>query len=60
MPVFLGSVAAAIVVAIIAGFALQGAWRPAPQAYTTPGVRLTDAEAGHNLVGKDWYSSKKF
>jgi hypothetical protein len=41
-------------------FALQGAWRPAAEAYTASGVRLTDAEAGHNLVGKDWYSSKKF
>ena len=60
MPAFLGSVAAAIVVAIIAVFALQGTWRPAAEAYTTTSVRLTDSEAGHNLVGKDWYSSKEF
>jgi hypothetical protein len=58
MGVFLGSVAAAVIVAVVAMFALEGVERPAAQAYTTTGTRLTDA--GHNLVGKDWYSSKKF
>ena len=58
MRAFLGSVAAAIVIAIGAMFALEGAWEPADQAFTTSGVRLD--KVGHNLVGKDWYSSKKF
>jgi len=55
---FLGSVAAAIVIAIGAMFALDGAWTPADQAFTTTGVRLTNDS--HNLVGKDWHSSQKF
>jgi hypothetical protein len=58
MRAFLGSVAVAIVVAIGAMYALDGAWRPADKAYTTTGARIT--HEGHNLVGKDWYSSKKF
>jgi hypothetical protein len=58
MPAFLTSVAAAIVVAVGAMYALDGAWRPADKAYTTTGARIT--QEGHNLVGKDWHSSKKF
>ena len=59
MRAFLGSVAVAIVVAIGAMFALEGAWEPADQAFTSSsGVRLDDP--GTNLVGKDWHSSKKF
>jgi hypothetical protein len=58
MRAFLGSVAAAIVVAVVAMFALEPAWHPADQAYTTSGARISDP--GYNLVGKDWYSSRKF
>jgi hypothetical protein len=58
MRAFLGSVAAAIIVAVIAMFALDGAWRPADKAYTTSGARIT--HEGHNLVGKDWASSRQF
>jgi hypothetical protein len=58
MRTFLGSVAAAIVVAVVAMFALDGAWRPADKAFTTTGARVT--HDGHNLVGKDWHSSRQF
>jgi hypothetical protein len=58
MKAFLSGVAIAIVVAVVAMFALNGAWRSSDKAYTTTGARVTDA--GHNLVGKDWYSSRRF
>ena len=58
MRTFLGSVAAAIVVAVVAMYALEGAWRPADKAFATTGARVTNE--GHNLVGKDWYSSRQF
>jgi hypothetical protein len=58
MRTFIGSVAAAVVVAVIAMYALEGAWRPADKAFTTSGARIT--QEGHNLVGKDWYSSRQF
>ncbi|MFL6802677.1 MAG: hypothetical protein ACJ8FM_01720 [Xanthobacteraceae bacterium] len=57
MRAFLGSVAAAIVVAVIAMYALEGAWRPADKAFTTSGARIT--HEGHNLVGNDWASSRQ-
>jgi hypothetical protein len=55
---FLASVVAALVIAVIGMYALDPAWRSADKAYTTTGTRLTDT--GHNLVGKDWHSSKRF
>ena len=58
MRAFLIGAGAAVVLAVIAMYALEGAWKPADQAFVTSGVRLTDA--GHNLVGKDWYSSRRF
>jgi hypothetical protein len=58
MRAFVASVAAAIVVAVAAMYALDGAWRPADKAFTTSGARIT--HEGHNLVGEDWYSSRKF
>jgi hypothetical protein len=58
MRAFLSGAAVAIVVAVVAMVALNGAWSSADKAYTTSGARVTDA--GHNLVGKDWYSSRKF
>ena len=58
MRAFLVSVAVAIVVAVGAMFALDGVWRPADKAFTTSGARIS--HEGHNLVGKDWYSSRQF
>ena len=58
MRAFVGSVAAAVIVAVDAMFALDGVWRPADKAYTTSGARIS--HEGHNLVGKDWYSSRQF
>jgi hypothetical protein len=58
MRTFLGSVAAAIIVAVGAMYALDGVWHPADKAFTTTGARISNE--GHNLVGKDWYSSKQF
>jgi len=58
MRAFLGSVAAAVVVAVVAMYALEGAWRPADKAFTTSGARIT--HDSHNLVGKDWASSRQF
>jgi len=55
---FLGSVAVAIIVAIGAMYALDGVWEPADTAFTTDAARIS--HDGHNLVGEDWYSSKKF
>jgi hypothetical protein len=58
MSAFLTGVAAAVVIAVIAMYSLNGAWKSSDRVYTTSGARVTDA--GHNLVGKDWYSSRKF
>jgi hypothetical protein len=58
MRAFLASVAVAFVVAVGAMFVLDAAWRPADQAFATSGARVGDA--GDNLVGKDWYSSRRF
>src|SRR5262245_27890954 len=58
MRAFLASVVVAIVVAVGAMFALDAVWRPADQAFATSGARVGDA--GDNLVGKDWYSSRRF
>jgi hypothetical protein len=58
MRAFLSSVAAAVIIAVVAMYALEGAWRPADQAFSTSGARVSDP--GDNLVGKDWYSSRKF
>jgi hypothetical protein len=60
MRAFLASVAVAIVVAIGSMFALDAAWRPADKAFTTTGARITHDGSGSNLVGTDWYSSRKF
>jgi hypothetical protein len=59
MRTFLGSVAAAIIVAVGSMYALEEVWHPAYVAFTTDGARIAP-DAGHNLVGKDWFSSRKF
>jgi len=58
MRAFLSGVVVAIVLAIGAMYSLNSAWEPADKAYVTSGARVTDT--GHNLVGKDWYSSRQF
>ena len=56
MRAFLASVVVAIVVAVGAMFALDGVWRPADEAFTTTGARIT--HEGGNLVGKNWTGTK--
>jgi hypothetical protein len=61
MRAFLGSVAAAIIVAVVAMFALDTAWRPSDKAFSSStGARVSYDNDNHNLVGKDWYSSRRF
>jgi hypothetical protein len=61
MRAFLSSVAAAIIVAVGAMYALDGVWRPSDKAYSSPtGARVSYDNDNHNLVGKDWYSSRRF
>jgi hypothetical protein len=61
MAVFLASVAAALVFALVAVYALDAALqRPADQAFVSPtSVRVPDHGETHNLVGKDWYSARE-
>jgi hypothetical protein len=56
MRAFLASVVVAIVLAVGAMFALDAAWRPADEAFTTTGARIT--HEGDNLVGKNWEGTK--
>ena len=60
MKVFLSAIATAIVVAVAAPWLLDRAFQvSAYQAFVSgPHVQFSADEAGHNLVGKDWYSSK--
>lgn len=58
MRVFLGSVVAAIIIAVAAVFVLDWVWQPADKAFSTEGTRVS--HDSFNLVGKDWHSSKKF
>jgi hypothetical protein len=61
MKAFLASIAAALVVAVIAVYALDATvQRPADQAFFSPtSVRIPDHGDIHNLVGKDWYSARE-
>jgi len=59
MRAFLGSVAAIIIIAVGAMFALERAWEPADKAFATTGARVTTSD-NYNLVGKDWSSSRNF
>jgi hypothetical protein len=58
MRAFLSSVAAAIILAMGAMFVLEKVWQPADKAFSTQGARISHDDS--NLVGKDWYSSKRF
>jgi hypothetical protein len=61
MKAFFASIAAAIVVAAGAMYALDAAWqRRADQAFVSAtSVRIPDHGTTHNLVGKDWYSARE-
>lgn len=56
MRAFIIACVIAIVVAAGAWLVLAGAQKPAYQAYTTSGARITDP--GDNLVGKDWFAPR--
>jgi hypothetical protein len=57
MRVFLGSVVAAVIIAGAAMLVLGIFQRRADEAFTSSSsVSITQAESGHNLVGKDWFS----
>jgi hypothetical protein len=53
MRAFISAVVIAIVVAAGAWLVLAGAQKPAYQAFTTSGARVSDP--GDNLVGKNWF-----
>ncbi len=61
MRVFLLSVVAAIVFALVAMYVVDKTWQQtADQAFTSStNVRFPHEESGHNLVGKDWSSAKE-
>ena len=60
MKPFLSAIVAAVVVAVGAMWALDRIFQLSDyQAFVSgPSVRISAEEAGHNLVGKDWYSSQ--
>ena len=61
MKAFFASVAAALVIAVGAVYALDATvQRHADQAFVSPSsVRIPDHGETHNLVGKDWYSARE-
>ena len=61
MRAFFTAVAAAVVIAAGAMYALDATWqRRADQAFVSgTSVRIPDHGTTHNLVGKDWYSAKE-
>lgn len=60
MRAFVISVVAVLILAIVSFYVLNEWQRSAYQTFVSPpNVRLSDEEAGHNLVGKDWYSAKE-
>lgn len=60
MKTFAASIVVAIVFAVGAMYALDETWqRRADQAFVSPtSVRVPEHGNTHNLVGKDWYSSR--
>ena len=52
MKVILSGIVAALVLGVVAAFALRAVQEPAYQAYSTSGTRVD--EPGHNLVGPRW------
>ncbi|HEX2019945.1 MAG TPA: hypothetical protein VGO17_13475 [Aurantimonas sp.] len=53
MKAILSGIVVALVVAVIASFALSEVQRPAYERYSTSSVRV--GEPGDNLVGQDWH-----
>ena len=52
MNIVLSGIAAALVLAVLAGFGLRAVQEPAYRAYSTSGTRVGDP--GYNLVGGRW------
>jgi hypothetical protein len=52
MNIVISGVVAAVVLGVVAAFALRGAQEPAYEAYSTSGPRVDDP--GYNLVGPRW------
>ena len=52
MNIVLSGIAAALVLGVVAAFALRSAQEPAYEAYSTSGTRVDDP--GYNLVGPRW------
>ncbi len=60
MRVFMTSIVALIVLAVVALYVLDLLQHTADQSFSSPTyVRFPHDEAGHNLVGKDWSSAKE-
>jgi len=54
------AVLAVIVIAVASSFLLNVWQHSVYQVFASQSnVRLSDEEAGHNLVGKDWYSARE-
>ena len=53
MRAFISAAVIAIVLAVGAWLVLAGAQKPAYEAFSTSGARVTDP--GDNLVGKNWF-----
>jgi hypothetical protein len=52
MNIVLSGIAAALVLGVVAAFALRGAQEPAYETYSTSSTRVDDP--GYNLVGPRW------
>jgi hypothetical protein len=52
MKIIFASIAAALVIGLVAAFALNTGQRPAYEVYSTSSTRVGDP--GHNLVGDNW------
>ena len=60
MRAFAIAVLAVVVIAVASAYILNISQHSVYQVFASQSnVRLTDEEAGHNLVGKDWYSARE-
>ncbi len=57
MNIVISGIVAAVVLGVVAAFALRGAQEPAYEAYSTSSTRVGDP--GSNLVGKGWSGEPK-
>ena len=57
---FIVAVVAVVVIAVASSYLLNAWQQSVYQVFASQSnVRLSDEEAGHNLVGKDWYSARE-